>query len=72
MSASKTASGAVFGHYATGCELRIETDSDGAKTRKSGGRTLSSRRTAPLKPKPGLSGPPVHRVLSDPFAASSK
>jgi len=24
-----------------------------------GGRTLSSRRTAPLKPKPGLSGPPV-------------
>src|SRR5438876_9633041 len=32
---------------------------DGTKTRTSGGKTLSSRRTAPLKPKPGLSGPPV-------------
>ncbi len=32
---------------------------DGAKTRTSGGKTLSSCRTAPLKPKPGLSGPPV-------------
>src|SRR5947208_13126479 len=32
---------------------------DGAKARTSGGKTLSSRRTAPLKPKPGLSGPPV-------------
>src|SRR5438876_4896538 len=32
---------------------------DGTKTRASGGKTLSSRRTGPLKPKPGLSGPPV-------------
>ncbi len=32
---------------------------DGTKTRTSGGNTLSSRRTAPLKPKPGLNGPPV-------------
>jgi hypothetical protein len=33
---------------------------DQPKTRTSGGNTLSSRRTAPLKPKSGLSGPPVH------------
>src|ERR1700686_838841 len=33
---------------------------DGTKTRTSGGNTLSSRRTAPLKPKPGLSGPPAN------------
>src|SRR6266849_284111 len=32
---------------------------DDTKTRKSGRKTLSSSRTAPLKPKPGLSGPPV-------------
>ena len=32
---------------------------DGAKTRTSEGKTLSSRRTAPLKSKAGLSGPPV-------------
>src|SRR5208282_2179040 len=32
---------------------------DGTKTRTSGGKTLSSGGTAPLKPKPGLSGPPV-------------
>jgi hypothetical protein len=30
---------------------------NGAKTRTSGGKTLSSCRTAPLKLKPGLSGP---------------
>jgi len=33
---------------------------DGPKTRTSGGNTLSSRRTAPLKPKSGLSGPPAN------------
>ena len=33
---------------------------DGTKTRTSGEKTLSSDRTAPLKPKPGLSGPPRH------------
>src|SRR5258708_31734349 len=33
---------------------------DGPKTRTSGGKPLSSRRTAPLEPKSGLSGPPVH------------
>src|SRR5579864_2901947 len=33
---------------------------DGAKTRTSSGETLS--RTAPLKPKPGLSGPPVMKA----------
>src|ERR1700674_3396498 len=32
---------------------------DGTKTRTSGGNTLPSRRTAPLKPKSGLSGPPA-------------
>src|SRR5580704_3390760 len=31
---------------------------DGTKTRTSGGKTLSSGKTAPLKPTPGLSGPP--------------
>src|SRR6266852_9406649 len=35
---------------------------DGTTTRTSGGNTLSSRRTAPLKPKSGLSGPPVHNA----------
>ena len=35
---------------------------DGTKTRTSGGKTLSSCRTAPLKPKPGLSGPPIPRA----------
>jgi len=30
---------------------------DGTKTRASGGKTISSSRTDPLKPKPGLSGP---------------
>jgi hypothetical protein len=34
------------------------------KTRKSGGKTLSSSATAPLKPKPGLNGPPVLHALS--------
>src|SRR5207244_3996754 len=32
---------------------------DRAKTRTSRGHTLSSCRIAPLKPKPGLNGPPV-------------
>jgi hypothetical protein len=32
---------------------------DSTKTRTSGGKTLSSDRTAPLKPKPGLNGPPT-------------
>src|SRR6266851_2828041 len=32
---------------------------DETKTRKRGGKTLSSGRTAPLKPKSGLSGPPI-------------
>src|SRR5271154_1520962 len=36
---------------------------DGTKTRTSGGNTLSSCRTAPLKPKSGLSGPPVPSVI---------
>jgi hypothetical protein len=35
---------------------------DGTKTRTSGGKTLSSDRTAPLKPKPGLSGPPARHL----------
>ncbi len=35
---------------------------DGTKTRTSGGKTLFSSRTAPLKPKAGLSGPPVQRL----------
>ena len=39
------------------CRDRIRMD--GTKTRTSGGKTLSSGRTAPLKPKSGLSGPPV-------------
>src|SRR6266550_8071014 len=34
---------------------------DSTKTRKSGGKTLSSGRTAPLKPKSGLSGPSSRR-----------
>ena len=38
---------------------------DGAKARTSAGKTLSSRRTAPLKPKPGLSGPPVESGIAD-------
>src|SRR5208282_1797708 len=37
---------------------------DGTKTRTSGGKTLSSGGTAPLKPKPGLSGPPVPSVIA--------
>jgi hypothetical protein len=32
---------------------------DDTKTRKSGGKTLCGCRTAPLKPRPGLNGPPV-------------
>src|SRR5713101_3253502 len=36
---------------------------DGTKTRTSGGNTLPSRRTAPLKPKSGLSGPPANETL---------
>jgi hypothetical protein len=40
---------------------------DGTKTRTSGGKTSSSARTAPLKPKPGLSGPPA-----GPFAAANR
>src|SRR5713101_5334191 len=48
-----------FRHYATGAEGRVEIESEwnGTKTRTSGGNTLPSRRTAPLKPKSGLSGP---------------
>jgi hypothetical protein len=34
---------------------------DGAKTRTSGGKALSSSRTATLKPKAGLNGPPAKR-----------
>ncbi len=37
----------------------------GAKARTSGGNTLSSYRTSPLRPKPGLSGPPVGRGTID-------
>jgi len=42
----------------TGCEGRVESESEWT-ARTSGGKTLSNGRTAPLKPKPGLSGPPV-------------
>ena len=35
---------------------------DGAKTRTNYGKTLSSYRTAPLKPKPGVSGLPVQKT----------
>ena len=40
---------------------------DSTKTRTSGGKALSSDRTAPLKPKPGLNGPPTRmgRKLPD-------
>src|SRR5437763_2141549 len=41
---------------------------DSAKTRTSGRNTLSSARTAPLKPKRGLNGPPAdggHDQLND-------
>jgi hypothetical protein len=38
---------------------------DGAKTRARGWKTLSSGRTAPLKPKPGLNGPPARRSHPD-------
>src|ERR1700674_3571845 len=34
---------------------------DGSKTRTSGGKTLSSGGTVPLKPKEGLNGPPGPR-----------
>src|ERR1700746_598322 len=36
---------------------------DATKPRTSRGKTLCSRRTAPLKPKPGLNGPPIGIVL---------
>jgi len=51
-----------FRHCATGCEGRVEIESEWTArgTRTSGEKTLSSDRTAPLKPKPGLSGPPRH------------
>jgi len=39
--------------------VEIESEMSGTKTRKSGRKTLSSCRTAPLKPKPYLNGPPV-------------
>ena len=52
-----------FRHYATSCEGRVEIESEWtARKRERGGKTLSSGRTAPLKPKPGLSGPPVQRI----------
>jgi hypothetical protein len=35
---------------------------DGTKTRTTGGRTLFSNGTAPLKPKSGLKGPPSRRM----------
>ena len=40
---------------------------DGTKTRKGSRQTLSRSRTAPLKPKPGLNGPPAQNVPSVQF-----
>jgi hypothetical protein len=47
-----------FRHYATGLEGRVEIESEWT-ARKRCGNTLSSARTAPLKPKPGLNGTPA-------------
>jgi putative transposase len=49
-----------FRHYATGCAgtVEIESQSTAREREKSGRQTGSSRYTAPLKPKDGLSGPP--------------
>ena len=59
-----------FRQYATGCEGRVEIESEwtARKRERAGGNTLSSRRTAPLKPKSGLSGPPVRRAAGRPFS----
>ena len=61
-----------FRHHATGAEGRVEIEvgMDGTKTRTSGGKTLSSRRTAPLKPKSGLSGPLARRHIKLVWLAS--
>jgi putative transposase len=56
-----------FRHYATGGEGCVEIESEWtARKRERGGNTLFSRRSAPLKPKSGLSGPPrPHRDVGD-------
>jgi putative transposase len=41
-----------FRHYATGCEGRVEIESEWTARKR-------ERRAAPFKPKPGLNGPPV-------------
>jgi hypothetical protein len=55
-----------FRHYATGCEGRVEIESEwtARKRERAAGRLLSRGRTAPLKPKSGLSGPPVGYLIS--------
>jgi len=52
-----------FRHYATGAEGRVEIESEwtARKRERAAGKTLSSGRTAPLKPKPGLNGPRAQR-----------
>ena len=48
-----------FLHYAIGAEGRVEIESEWTARKRERAKTLSSYRTAPLKPKPGLNGPPV-------------
>ena len=50
-----------FRRYATGFEGRVEIEPEwtARKRERTAGGLLSSYRTAPLKPKPGLNGPPV-------------
>ena len=45
-------------HYATGSEGRVEIESEWTARKRERREDLSSSRTFPLKPKPGLSGPP--------------
>jgi putative transposase len=49
-----------FRHYATGCDGGVEIESEWtARKRERAAGRLCPGRTAPLKPKPGLNGPPV-------------
>src|SRR6266852_8323540 len=50
-----------FRHYATGAEGRVEIESGwtARKRERAAGRLCPAVEPLPLKPKPGLSGPPV-------------
>src|SRR2546428_5030951 len=57
-----------FMQCATGCEGRVEIECErtARKRERAAGETLSRTRTAPLKPKPGLSGPPASQPAKIP------